>query len=549
MARKRSNIAKRNKKHRRRKHRTLNSIELLEARQMLAVEILWDASEGSLTVVGTAESESIQISTTNSIVSVNGVAVVAADGSGDVDASLVQSIEVSGGDGNDVIDLGDVTTSEFSQLSVVTADGDAGDDILVGSEFDDALTGSSGNDVIAGNGGADFIQGGPGDDSIEGGAGNDFLYGDAGADSIDGQGGDDVLLGGLEGDELFGGDGDDYFGGVTSADEIDGGAGVENIEIRDDSSDVQLLGEWNESLAGGFNNQQSFAAAGQGANRVAWNFSELPIDTYDVFVTWGDFSSADPIATNTPIALLGEQSLTATIDQTQLPAGNSLGGKSWYRVGSVAVVDGSLDVEMSDDANGVVIADAIRIVPWGKPGSTVGLSGLETVRTGSTSSNVGATYELAFETQGIPITDWTVNWADGDSSTYSGLASSVSHSYEEPGTYAIQASANVAGEIYELTKEIVVARPVGSNLVVNGIPPDSAVPATDGVYTVASLEGWTTSTNNDIDVVRVTDAGGLSRVLLGLNNTRARDMTQTLDTVPGRSYFASLVQRQTLILG
>lgn len=61
---------------------------------------------------------------------------------------------------------------------------DAGDDIVVGREWDETLAGGAGNDSLLGRGGDDLLLGGSGDDTLVGGHGTDTLLGGAGSDTV-----------------------------------------------------------------------------------------------------------------------------------------------------------------------------------------------------------------------------------------------------------------------------------------------------------------------------------------------------------------------------
>jgi Ca2+-binding RTX toxin-like protein len=67
-----------------------------------------------------------------------------------------------------------------------TAEGGAGNDVLIGG---------SGNDDLDGGEGRDLLLGGAGDDVLDGGPGLDALYGGPGADTLDGRTDRDFLLG------------------------------------------------------------------------------------------------------------------------------------------------------------------------------------------------------------------------------------------------------------------------------------------------------------------------------------------------------------------
>ena len=106
---------------------------------------------------------------------------------------------IYGGPGNDTLRLGD--------LPGAAADGQEGDDTLLGGPAADQLRGGPGADVMEGNGGDDVLFGdrtqatsvddpGPqGDDVLRGGPDDDGLYGRGGADLLAGGPGDDTIDG------------------------------------------------------------------------------------------------------------------------------------------------------------------------------------------------------------------------------------------------------------------------------------------------------------------------------------------------------------------
>ena len=62
--------------------------------------------------------------------------------------------------------------------------GGTGDDLIVGSPFNNHFEGAAGNDTLIGNSGDDTLIGGKGNDSITGGAGHDVLSGGPGDDQL-----------------------------------------------------------------------------------------------------------------------------------------------------------------------------------------------------------------------------------------------------------------------------------------------------------------------------------------------------------------------------
>lgn len=120
----------------------------------------------------------------------------------------VETLEIVGNNGKDYVEFhgthpdfpivrffGGGESDEFymhGQLSL-SADGDAGNDILVGGPLRDFLTGGNGSDVLRGMAGDDQLFGDAGNDQIEGGDDNDYINGGTGLDDMDGGPGNDEL--------------------------------------------------------------------------------------------------------------------------------------------------------------------------------------------------------------------------------------------------------------------------------------------------------------------------------------------------------------------
>ena len=115
----------------------------------------------------------------------------------------VDSIEVNGHNGADLIDLGSNIT--ISALIF----GGTGNDVIFGSSGRNELHGDDGDDVLFGGNGSDLLLGGAGNDWLFGGNGADALFGEAGNDFLFGGNGADLLDGGDDEDWLFGGNGSD----------------------------------------------------------------------------------------------------------------------------------------------------------------------------------------------------------------------------------------------------------------------------------------------------------------------------------------------------
>jgi len=145
---------------------------------------------------------------------------------------LVRQIHISGGDGNDTIQMQPFTAIAIDQCGQTVnstptgarpagIDGGDGNDTIFGSDFTDIISGGSGNDSISGQGGGDVISGGDGDDIIDGGEGNDRINAGAGSDQVHGGIGNDVLVGSNGRDTLRGDDGNDRILGGNGIDWAD----------------------------------------------------------------------------------------------------------------------------------------------------------------------------------------------------------------------------------------------------------------------------------------------------------------------------------------
>ncbi len=177
--------------------------------------------------------------------------------------------------------------------------GASGRDRIDGGNGDDSLSGGSGRDTISGGAGNDLLMGGTGNDSESGGSGDDVLRedsapngsdslsGGSGIDTVDysarsapvdvslddrandgdrhgnerdnvhsaidrvlGGSGSDILIGrNGPSDALIGGAGDDLIDPLRGNDSVDGGPGIDQIRVRDLSSDQVICGDGVDSVA------------------------------------------------------------------------------------------------------------------------------------------------------------------------------------------------------------------------------------------------------------------------------------------------------------
>jgi hypothetical protein len=97
-------------------------------------------------------------------------------------------------------------------------------------------------------------------------------------------------------------------------------------------------------------------------DKAIWTFSDLRPGAYDVFVTYPPKSDA---ANNTPYRVYsdGQLLLEVRVDQQTAPSGDVYQGVPWENLGTVNISQTELIVELHDDADGEVYADAVRLVP------------------------------------------------------------------------------------------------------------------------------------------------------------------------------------------
>lgn len=202
-------------------------------------------SGGKLTVDGTIANDVIGLSLAQSTytVTLNGSSKSFA-------SSLVSSIDILCGDGNDRIDFS-------AALVPLYALGGAGADTLIAGAGNDTLTGGGGKDSLSGNAGNDRLGGlthndtlcgGAGDDRLYGDDGDDWLLGNAGVDRIWAGVGNDTLEGGSSNDKLYGEAGIDFLHGGKHNDYLDGGTGADSL-FGDEGTDSAVTGSLDTRLS------------------------------------------------------------------------------------------------------------------------------------------------------------------------------------------------------------------------------------------------------------------------------------------------------------
>lgn len=237
----------------------------LEQRHLLA-SVSFDAGLARLNIVGTADNDEVEVSSSGSDLLISDqVSVFTYDifsvqeiwftaGAGDDVFRNFTSIRshVEGHDGDDTIEGG--TGDDFLR-------GGPGNDTIYGGAGSDQIFGHDGNDLINGGAGNDNVRAGYGDDYVVGGDGDDVLFGDWGSDTIFGDAGDDILYGATGEDILKGGVGNDRLYGQHGDDEIRGGDGIDRLR-GGPGEDYLYGGDGNDYLQGDQENDYIWGEAG-----------------------------------------------------------------------------------------------------------------------------------------------------------------------------------------------------------------------------------------------------------------------------------------------
>jgi hypothetical protein len=136
---------------------------------------------------------------------------------------------------------------------------------------------------------------------------------------------------------------------------------VSPIQIIDNgNAGFSKVGNWPFSSGQGYGGDVHYSAMGSGSDVARWTFAVTP-GRYRVSASW--FAHANR-ASNAPYTIFNGSTALATVRVSQKVAANDFtdAGTSWEDLGGPYDITGNtLVVELSDAANGYVIADAVRI--------------------------------------------------------------------------------------------------------------------------------------------------------------------------------------------
>lgn len=128
-----------------------------------------------------------------------------------------------------------------------------------------------------------------------------------------------------------------------------------------DNPDATYVGDWPESTLrpGWYGDNYQSHVAGSGNNTATWSVSVPTAGIYNVYAWWTTYSNH---ATNAPYTIHYEGG-SATIRVSQRN-----NGEKWNLLGNYYFDEGTYAVVLSDDADGDLIADAIKLESRSEPG-------------------------------------------------------------------------------------------------------------------------------------------------------------------------------------
>jgi len=120
-----------------------------------------------------------------------------------------------------------------------------------------------------------------------------------------------------------------------------------------DDPQASFVGTWTRTSAtsGFYGTGYRYHIAGSGSNTATWSFSVPASGTWEVYARWTDGSNR---ATNAPYTVNHAEG------STLVRVSQRVNGGSWQSLGAYSF-SGSGSVRLSDNADGVVIADAIML--------------------------------------------------------------------------------------------------------------------------------------------------------------------------------------------
>ena len=123
-----------------------------------------------------------------------------------------------------------------------------------------------------------------------------------------------------------------------------------------DNKDAVVSGEWSSTDVGleFYSDDFYYIASGNGDNKITYQTESIESGVYDVYGWWATNESA---ASNTKFVI------DANGNKTMVERSQKIAGGQWNHLSQVELSNpGQISIELTDDADGFVIADAFRII-------------------------------------------------------------------------------------------------------------------------------------------------------------------------------------------
>ena len=137
---------------------------------------------------------------------------------------------------------------------------------------------------------------------------------------------------------------------------------IQSLIIDNGDAGFSSTSGWSLYGGQGYQNDIHFKPAGVGSHVANWTFTNLAAGDYQVSVTW--FQHANR-ATDVPYRILDgtTEVFSTTVNQELAPLADAVdSGKNFQNLGGIVTINsGTLVVELSDNANQYIVADAVRI--------------------------------------------------------------------------------------------------------------------------------------------------------------------------------------------
>lgn len=186
-------------------------------------------------------------------------------------------------------------------------------------------------------------------------------------------------------------------GAPASIDTEDPGAAAPPVTLIDNGD-----AGYSETDAGPIDWQTGFGASAFGGSfrwnngggfgdKAGWQFAELTPGWYEVLVSFANHWSQ---ASNAPYTVYDGAVARGTVrvNQQVAPSGADFEGSPWESLGVFLISGDTLRVELTDDADGNIAADAVRIVPAGNAVEVVSLE--RSLTSEDVTANVSVTVQV-----------------------------------------------------------------------------------------------------------------------------------------------------------